>query len=604
MSEQMHCGTEGRALVETGDRGDSGSASGIGRWYGASRLAIFIALITVFLLIVNAIGERSYLYLVVLITIGLMLVAVHIWVFVYRPTRVGERRRKQRGRDGLASNGHVDVNELLTAAINYVKADVAPTQAKRYIEAIVDPSKLRGRVVETVRPLNRTVRQQVSITLEVPKGDEEDLYFPLMFPLKGELQDDLEIRLDGSDVATLNHAEYLLLTVGTFFSQILDGLAGIKNNPTLNPILKERWSNELKTLAVKAINLIAIRARLSATGKARLGECATGIERVAELFDPGSESADALVRAAGLVKILAGHYAIVAVVPSTPDRKSRRIVAYERYQIPSLKRSSFLNFPSWLKDRLAALIGSRPIYLRLELHNAATAKSYHLLVEGPEGTYAAVQKMPDHSAAAFRVSEDASGEAVAHPYRRFQRRRGQRYLHVYMRSVSTELADDLWLSAKFYEVPPGSIAISAAAAVSSFVLIYLIAAIAVAGQLKLGANFPAIILAFPAAAGAFAGFESRSTGLVGGTLVSRASSLLTLVLVLSAAGLFEAQVTGAIDLTVHRQILGVHDTRWQILTVLSLLNALWTLYAWVSRTTFFYLLADRPNDQPGPISWE
>ncbi|MEV5717293.1 hypothetical protein AB0L41_25670 [Amycolatopsis mediterranei] len=568
-----------------------------------SRLAIFVALTVVFLLLIEAIGERSFLYIFVWAAAGVGLVAIHVWIFVYRPTRVGERRRKQRWRDGLISNGHIDVDELSAKALDYIKEAISAKQAERYIEAIVDPSKLRGRVVETVRPLNRVVRQQVAITLEVPKGDKKDLYFPLMLPLKGELQDDLQIKLDGSDVATLTHSEYLLLTVGVFLSQIIDGLVGIKGHQTLNPILKEKWSAGLQNTARKAINLIGIRARLSDAGKDRLEKCTAEIEEVAKLFDPGSESAAALLRAAGLVKILAGHYAIVAVVPSSPERKSRRLVSYERYQIPSLKRSPVWKVPIWLKDRVAALIGSRPIYLRLELPNAATAKSFHLIVEGPEGTYAAVQQMPEHPAA-FRVSEDASGEAVAHPYRRLQRRRGQRYLHVYMRSVSTELADDLWLSAKFYEVPPGSIAISAAAASSAFLLIYLIAAIAFKGNLSMGANFPAIVLAFPAAAGAFAGFESRSTGLMGGTLVSRASSFLTVVLVLAAAGLFEAQITGALSLTVHRQILGVHDTRWQILTVVSLFNALWAIYAWSSRTAFFYLLADRPNDQPSNISWE
>ncbi|RSD10307.1 hypothetical protein [Amycolatopsis eburnea] len=582
---------------------DGDSPSGKGLRFRAARLAIVIALAIVFLLMVFAIGERSADYIAGLLAIGLALVALHVWIFVYRPTRVGERRRKRRARDVRASNGHVDVDELLTKAVEYVKDDIGATQAKRYIEAIVDPSRLRGRVVETVRPLNRTVRQKVAITLEVPKGDQDDLYFPLMLPLKGELQDDLQISLDGSDVATLNHAEYLLLTVGGFFSQILDGLAGIQNHPVLDSPAKAQHARELRKLAEKGMNLIAVRARLSVIGKTRLDQCVAGIESTARLFENGSEPADALLRAAGLVKILAGHYAIVAVVPGTPRRKSRRIITYERYQIPSLKRSPMWNVPAWLKDRLAALIGSRPIYLRLELHNAATAKSYHLLVEGPEGTYAAVQQMPDH-ADAFTVTEDASGEAVAHPYRRLQRRRGQRYLHVYMRSVSTELADNLWLSAKFYEVPPGSIAISAAAASSAFLLIYLIAAIADKGQLGLGANFPAIVLAFPAAAGAFAGFEARSTGLVGGTLVSRVSSLLTVTLVLSAAGLFEAQVTKALALTVHPQILGVHDTRWQVLTIVSLFNAVWALYAWFSRTTFFYLLADRPNDQPGNITWE
>jgi hypothetical protein len=198
----------------------------------------------------------------------------------------------------------------------------------------------------------------------------------------------------------------------------------------------------------------------------------------------------------------------------------------------------------------------------------------------------------------------ATEEDLSQPYGRFQRRRGQRYLHLYMRSIPERMAGKLHLDVRFYEVPPGSMGSATLAAAASFALTYLVALIlpTAAANHPFGSDFPALVLAFPAVAGALVGFETRTTALVGGTLSSKASAFLTVVMSLGASGLFMAEDAGASKKVISYQlpgiddIVGVHGLLWQLLVTIGLINALYSLYTWLSRTASFCWLADRPGD--------
>jgi len=551
-------------------------------------LAIFLFASLVVLGLSGRIPPSTAILAAVLLVLAF---AAHMWIVSYKPAR---RRRFEDGRAG-----EVDPDTLDSEVSRYFK-DVPIAKAMLYADAISNPANLRGRLSEYIEPLNRTVRQRVSITIEMPDTGGHDLWFPLIIPVKGELQDDLKITLDGETVPTLTYREYLLVTIAVLTSLVAQARVGLES---LDTNTEEGGANlkSLREAAKLGASLIALRARLDSSGKKKMEECTGDMDRLADLLPKGGNARLALTAAASLVRTLAGHYAILTVVPRSTGEYTRHVVEYERFQIPSLKLASVRRPHRWVKDRIAALLGARPIYLELDLSNAATVKSYHLMIIGPEGTYAALQAMPDHREA-FAVGQgDGGREDLDQPYRRLQRRRGQRYFHVYMRSIPETLADKLRLSVKFYEIPPGSLATATAAAVSAFALIYL-AGIIINKNYPTLPGFSEIVLLFPAAAAAFAGFESRSTSLVSGTLASRATSLVSIALALSASVLAMAQSAQRLRAPVADEILGVHDRGWQVLAVIALFNAGLALYAWITRTAFFYLLAERPDDRPNQLT--
>jgi len=259
-----------------------------------------------------------------------------------------------------------------------------------------------------------------------------------------------------------------------------------------------------------------------------------------------------------------------------------------------LRLASIRSFHWWLKDWFAALVGARPIFFEADLSNAATSQSYHLFVLGPEGTYAAVQHMtPELSE--FQAKSD--GERVDHPHKRLQGRRGQRYFHLYTRSVHARIANKLRLSLKFYEVPPGSLATTAAAAAAACGLVY-IAGRVMGNTYPALPGFSALVLSFPAAAGLIAGFEARSTSLVNGTLSSRWSSMITIAVSLGASVLAMSQSVDHLRVPVQFDVLGIKDRLWQVLAILAVLNVLYALHVWILRTLFFYFLATKDVDEP------
>jgi hypothetical protein len=527
-------------------------------------------------------------FTIVALSILIPCLFIHIWIGVRKPAR-----RRRRAKNG---SGAVDLDALDDEIAPYFR-DIPIGKALLYADSINNPANLRGRVSEYIEPLNRVVRQKVAITIEMPDTGGHELWFPLMTPVKGDLQDDLKITLDGDNVPTLTYREYLLVTIGVLTSLVAQAQASLDSEPFS---AKERKANKkvLLQAAKTGANLIALRARLDESGKEGMLKCTKELDRLANLLDSGSNPRLALTAAAGMIRTLAGHYAILTVLPQCNEDYKRHVIEYEMYRIPSLKFARFWKVPMWLKDWTGALLGTRPIYLELDLNNAATAKSYHLMVLGPEGTYAAVQSMPniDNSL----KQGDGGREKLDHPYQRLQRRRGQRYFHVYMRAIPETIADRLRLSVKFYEVPPGSAATATAAALAAFLLIFLAGRITGPDYTAL-TGYSALVLSFPAAAAALAGFESRSTSMVNGTLASRASSVLTIALALCASGLMMAQAAHRLRRPVDHIAFGIHDRLWQFLVMIALLNVLYASYVWVTRTAYFYWLADRREDQRGAI---
>lgn len=522
-------------------------------------------------------GNPLLFWILSSLSVVILMIAVpaHLLVAHRAPTRRGLSRLSSSSKIDLGSirREHQDFGRRFTSA-----------QMASFVQSVFNPRELRGRVNEEIQVRRRVLRQKVSTILEVSKESQgEILLFPIMMPLKGELQDDLSIALDGEPVATLTHREYLVL-VTLVMDTLLTPAPGV-----LTP--DEAW--RLEKDGKWALKIVSARGKLTDRQMVKVEKCSKRITRLA------SRAGDSLILAAVLLRRLANNYVIVGVLPGCTEGRNRRTISYERYLIPSLRLTSSKSF-------LGLLMDSRPKHVSLDLSIAATAHSYHLFVMGPEGTYVGWQNL---TGKVGLLKSSPPREKLTHPYGRFRRRLGQRYLHLYLRSVPPKLAQGLRLDIKFFELPPGSMAGAALAATANFALVLLIALILPGTYDKissdgnpLGSDFPALVLAFPAIAGAFVGYDNKSAALVGGTLSSKLSSLLTIVLSLAASGLFMAQQAQVLRDHVDHGVLGIHDFWWQVVTVGALLNTIYATYTWLARTLSYYWLAHRPGDEwlPGP----
>lgn len=577
--------------------------SSAGDAYRTSRLLLVISILILLLVIVAGIsglipGGKPFEILAVSVATVLLILCVfeHVVLAFYAPTR----RKLTRG----PASGTVN---LITIRDEYGKFanQFDNEQITQYARSILYPSAQRARIVEEISPQKRTLRQRVSTILNVSTSQVcETLLFAALTPVKGELQDDLKIYVDDSPVATLTHREYLVLTC-----MVLEALLV----PTQGS-LDERETKQLAGDTDAALRLMVRRGQIDAQSLKKMDEYA---DRIASL---AGKAGGSLLMAAALLRKLANNYAIVVEIPPRQDAVAtqrsvdKRNLSYERFIIPALQLAPRKKPLRALHDRLGALLGARPVQVRINVANAASTDSYHLFVMGPEGTYVGWQDMPDPGGIFRQPSVD---EDLCEPYARLQRRKGQRYLHLYTRSIPESMADKLNVDIGFYEVPPGSMAGASLAAGASFVLIFIAALImsrsSVTVPITLGSDFPALVLAFPAVAGALVGFETRTSSLVGGTLSSKASSFLTIILSLGASGLFMAQeaesassatrhpikkITDLLDFHLFgiKNILGVETMWWQILTVVALFNLLYALYIWTARTASFYWLAYRPDE--------
>ncbi|MGK4595586.1 hypothetical protein [Amycolatopsis sp. w19] len=452
-------------------------------------------------------------------------------------------------------------------------------QIASFVELILDPRAFRGRVNEEIEVRRRVLRQNVVVSLDIPAEKiGKTLLIPVLRPSKGELQDDLTVMLDGEPMATLTYREYLIM-----ITMIMDALL----TPAPATLTVEEVGN-LRRNAKVALKLVATRRSLNGDEIKKVNRCAKRITRLAP------RAGESLVLAAVLLRRLANNYVIVGILPAGGEERANRSLSYGRYIIPSLKLGS-------LKALLGLLLGARPKHVSLDLSVAATAHSYHLLVMGPEGTYVGWQNLTDGTGL---MESGSSREKLTRPYSRLRRRLGQRYLHLYLRSVPSKVARKLRLDIKFFEVPPGSMAGAALAAAANFALVLLISLIIPsaytfnpAADNPLGSDFPALVLAFPAIAGAFVGYDNRSAALVGGMLSAKLSSMITVALSLAASGLFMAQQARVLREPAEYGVFGIRDTWWQIVTIVALLNALYAAYTWLARTLAYYWLAQRPDDQ-------
>jgi len=246
------------------------------------------------------------------------------------------------------------------------------------------------------------------------------------------------------------------------------------------------------------------------------------------------------------------------------------------------------------RERSARLLGLRPSRVLHQLDDAARALSYHLYIQGSDGTYLSNQRL-------VSVGPEAASSELA----RYTvlRRTGQDFAHVYGRRDSSEIHQAPTFEATFTERPPGSIAVASFSALASVVFVV----VAAGDALGLSSiNQPvaiATLLSIPAAVGAWSGLQQSRT-LPGGTLAARLSDFVTISISLSA------MVFYALGAHVHRDVSKLHQdygplggregfSIWMLFFAVASINAVAVFGSWMVRAFIYDSISNARADEYG-----
>ncbi|MEV4627942.1 hypothetical protein AB0J90_16815 [Micromonospora sp. NPDC049523] len=313
----------------------------------------------------------------------------------------------------------------------------------------------------------------------------------------------------------------------------------------------------------------------------------------------------ALLLAAELVRKLSDNYVIVVRLPRPSD--GRFVVHYEATVIPRLRLSRRGKWSpvGWLGGRMRILLGARPVQLAVSLANAGTGRSYHLKVQSPEGLYLRSQEFVD-AEEYLKVKAD---KAPTLPYYRFRQRLGQSYAHFYARFLAevpnVPMRPPPRIRFTFIEVPPGSLFRATVASSACFLLVLVVGNLMSHGH-DPGTDAPAFLLAFPAVAATWLGFEAPSRRLLEPTLTARLALVGTTLISVAASALYMAfKATNDVDngsgaprwndsvLPGGVSVLGVTNLWWGILVLISCVMSAYVFRLYVLRVREFMRLSSR-----------
>lgn len=488
------------------------------------------------------------------------------------------------------------------------------TQAKVFAHAVTQPSSLRQRIVDTYTPGRRAIEQRVSIGVRIPREliqnlDEKKpekkppvdapIYFPVIIPVKGKLQDGFDLfDSDGSSSCVLGYREYLQLAASVLRLLLLamcqkQGDGTILTHPyrdaeqaALRQIMKRGLSQSYAGPITETMSKFNIRPTTAAGFQ--IAHLLGNKDGMSEIL------ADSCRLAVAFVDKLTNHYCIVGSFKA--DQDGRMLVKYEQAIIPTLIMSDEtakrrIRFVGWLRVAL----GARPVDLTININNASTCKSYHLRLLCGDELYLGAQEAIDFDE---NMKVQVAG-APTTPYIRFRERLGQGYAHFYTRFFPEPVAGTApRIRFVFFEVPPGSMIRSAVTALAAFGLIWVVAAVN-SRTPSPDTDAPAFLLAFPAIAAAWLGFESPTRRLLEGTLRSRFCLMVTAVISLAATTLFLVHKSILSDAKSWPQLpwdwsfLWVSDLAWAFLLFAAFTNAAIICYNYSVETWQFAYYATR-----------
>ncbi|MFE9691536.1 hypothetical protein [Micromonospora sp. NPDC005806] len=451
------------------------------------------------------------------------------WIF----HRLRERLINDNGKSDAPAQPDVDwLQDLQRSAIDRLEQHDRKAIAL-FVQLIIDPARGRSRLTEVIDLDHRAVTQQVTITFSLPPTEDggKAFYIPVLQPLKGELVDNFHLRsAAGDSLPTMSYEESVRLASAGLRLLLTQIFAGPEGSADL-------WAldDSVRAAELALLHLIAVRGPVNARAVEQKAEVV-----LKKINFPEDQSRE---RVRKYVAALSVSYPIIAVVPAAEAVSGRILIKYERTFIPSsLSRGR--------RGLLRLSLGLNPDQVAVPVELALTADSYHLRINAPSNKYVLKQHLQCRhclrlatrewrgaiptkgSACAHEVDDTVAEEKIPfHPDHHFRvrRKRGQSWVHVYMRGYGKEAPKlrDLQLLARFKEVPPGARGRAVVTALATTMLI------AVAGNLinrPAGAQvggLPALMLALPAVAASWFGLSSEREALVGGSLLARISLIVS-----------------------------------------------------------------------------
>lgn len=433
-------------------------------------------------------------------------------------------------------------------------------------ELIVSPALYVERITDTAEPSTRVIRRKTSHTVRIPDDFSGKLLaVPIMLQERGAMANNLRLYGSaGERVSSLPQFEAVALMVAML--RKLVALCGRRAIREYHRYIED-----------DILALLNSNRPMSQTDADAVGE------KLILLPHDSSEAMAILLSIRQVIRRLRRYYPILILHETQEklagrllDERIRLVAEFESspmLQGSTLPRNGRLSWYGRLRDEVRRLLGVRPAVVVLPLTNADRCMSYHVQVKGPDGTYLGRQRIVTTSGAEVDLSAINCS---------MQPRAAQDSSHLYLRGAE-DFSTHLYVN-HFYERAPGSIGVAAVSALAATVLVFL------GGLVRLGyspgtsSDLLAAILAFPAVAGALVGLD-RGSGLVGGTLTARASTIVTMAVSLLASGLYVLGPITTFDKGGAPFLSRAGSLLWASLMAIAVLNLLVSVSSWILRAS-------------------
>jgi hypothetical protein len=465
-----------------------------------------------------------------------------------------------------------------------------------FLELVTNPASCRSRVVETIDLDGHAVQQRVTVEFVLPDEalKSEALYLPILQPLKGELVDNFHLT-DGSDNTLTNLSFEETTQLATV------GLRALVLHATY---LNDASSADISTLSPEVVETERALLKLIARrGLIEPVEVANKIETELKSLGWLNESPIKDLIRSYLVS-LGVAYPIVVAVPSGLVVGDRILLRYERtLSLSSETRGT--------QGKARLFLGLQPRQVSIPVNLALTAGSYHLRINAPTAMYLYEQHLRCSRCTA-RLQRAWRGDTgkngcyhrdVSLPpddcHYHLRRRRGQNYLHLYMRGYgnSRPLLQNLEVFARFKEIPPGTRGTAVATALAETIFIWVVGYL-ISRNKAILTDLPVFLLGLPAVMASWWGFTSDSGSVVGPSLIARVSLLVSGLISLGAVVTYLLEVPvaghgGSSPTGSHLAFAGVTAPVWVILLVSSVSNLGYILWRLVRKAYFYGRLVRR-----------
>ncbi|WP_377320374.1 hypothetical protein ACFJIY_15495 [Pimelobacter simplex] len=402
--------------------------------------------------------------------------------------------------------------------------EMSPDAAAYYLQMALDPYRYTVRASDRINPTSRAYSQARDQLIAIPKKlQQAPVAVPIDLVVKSTLTNYLAVTgPENRPLSPLSHAA----TVAHSWMAIRTLLM------TLDPIAHH-------AIALQQADILRFLC-LTDYREEELHEAATLCQAITAEIQSHKTDANAkkVNLICGFLEAMIGTRPLVVMIdPSWTahqyDLAGSRLVriVVERRIVPILSygQGKRERFAEWVRAQL----GVRSVRISIPLASSNRARSYHLEVLGPEGTYLAAQRLIDH--AGVWIGTEVPCKLTP--------RNGQRFSHLYVsghrdarQGINARLSRAHYV-ASFFERPPGQVAAATLVAWGG-VAVTMLAATArlVEGAVVESTDVVAILLSVPAALSAWLGLGLASPHCY--AAVSRVLPLATLVFALGASILF------------------------------------------------------------------